>query len=59
MARKAWQLRSGVQSEVYALRYASLTEQFAYVNLLPMALIRGLFWFALFILFYLQLRRAF
>jgi hypothetical protein len=28
-----------------------LTEQIAYANLLPMALIRGLFWLALFVFF--------
>lgn len=51
MARKAWQFRSAVQSEVCLPRYASLTEQFGYANLLPMALIRGLFWLALFVFF--------
>ena len=30
---------------------AALTERFTYINLLPMALIRGLFWLVLFVFF--------
>ena len=51
MARKAWQFRSVVQSEVSRHSYAALTEDFGCLNLLTMSLIRGLFWIVLFVFF--------
>lgn len=50
MAPKAWHFHSSDQSEVWS-RFPALTGQFACINLPPMALIRGLFWFVLFLFF--------
>jgi|GraSoiStandDraft_34_1057297.scaffolds.fasta_scaffold608693_2 hypothetical protein len=35
----------------FARACAALTEQFAYINILTMALLRGLFWLVLFVFF--------
>jgi hypothetical protein len=50
MARLAWQFRSPVQCEVWPATHA-LTWHFCCSTIWAMALLRGLFWLALFVFF--------